>query len=83
MITPNETIYAYNFNERRVYSATIVGETIVSFIIPIEGCPNQYAVSTGRSMSIIEWDGVSREAYKICEVFQVEPNLTSNRFNGK
>lgn len=83
LISPNVSIFRYDFNERRVYPATIVGETLVSFIIPIEGCPSQFAVSAGRSMKIIEWDGVSREAHVICTVFDVEPNNSQNRFDGK
>lgn len=83
LVSSDYSIYNYDFNERRVYRAKVVGEKDVTFIVPIEGCPNQFAINSGRSVKIIKWDGVSEEAYPICEVFNVEPNITENRFNGK
>lgn len=42
------------------------------FIIPIKGCQNQFAVGIGRSVKIIQWDGMSADVTTLGTLFNVE-----------
>lgn len=54
-----------------------------TFIIPVEGKPNQYIISLDRELKIISWDGES-EKFTIVEDLAVAddtPDLAKNKFN--
>lgn len=43
----------------RTYTARILGETYVSFIIPVDGVTNQFVVGAGRRLLLVTWDGIT------------------------
>lgn len=59
------------------------GEKFVSFIIPVEGKRNQFAVGILRRIGVIEWDGKSTSAKLLRIAFEVENDekYANNRFN--
>lgn len=59
------------------------GEPVVSFIIPVEGTTDQFAVGIGRRVGVIQWNGKSTQANLLRIVFEVEkdPSFKFNRFN--
>lgn len=66
----NFTIFRYDLNENKFYGAQIVGEkSSVSFIIPIKGCKDQFAVGLKRGVKVISWDGKSNTSKVIRTVF--------------
>lgn len=68
------TLNRYDYHENQTYSARIRNRTeFSSFIIPISGKKNQFAVGLGRSIVIIHWNGRSEEAKVIRTVVSVEP----------
>lgn len=75
------SLLRYDYKENKVYSATIDGEQVVSFIIPVANQSDQYAVGIGRRVGIVNWDGVSPNAKLGPICFDVETNKPSNRFN--
>lgn len=50
----------------------IENEQMASFIIPIKGFKNQFAVGLNRGVKAIHWDGVSPIALVARDIFQVE-----------
>lgn len=56
---------------------------MVSFIIPVEGTKDQFAIGIGRRVGIIQWNGVSATAKLLRIAFEVEKDiaLKFNRFN--
>lgn len=58
-------------------------EPVVSFIIPVNGETNQFAVGLMRRIAIIEWDGKSSSAKMLRVALEVEKDdkLVHNRFN--
>ncbi|TMW39939.1 hypothetical protein DOY81_014981 [Sarcophaga bullata] len=65
-------ILRYNYNENKVYKAKVDGERFASFIIPVEGTNDQFAVGCGRRVLIVQWDGVSNIAKSIKCLFEVQ-----------
>lgn len=59
------------------------GEPVVSFIIPVEGTTDQFAVGIGRRVGVVQWDGKSTNATLLRVAFEVEKDaaLKFNRFN--
>lgn len=75
-----ESILRYDYKENKVYSATIDGEQVVSFIIPVANTTDQYAVGIRKRVGIVEWDGVSPKAKLGPIAFEVDED-DNNRFN--
>jgi gluconolactonase len=50
-------------------------------VVPVAGQNNQYIVSKGRDLDVMEWDGHSTAPSTLTKLLSVEPNLPSNRFN--
>lgn len=81
------TILRYDFKQNKTYTATIDGEPIVSFIIPVANSvdhySDRYAVGIGRRVGIIQWDGKSSKAKLLHIAFEVEEDdkYINNRFN--
>lgn len=77
-------IFRYDFNENTVYAAKVIGESIATFIIPIKGCTDQFAVGfSDRVVKLIRWDGRSKTAMVISPIFGVEqdPMYASNHWH--
>lgn len=77
------SILRYDFNENKTYSATIDGEPVVSFIIPVAGTTDQFAIGIGRRVGVVQWDGKSPKAKLVRIALEVEqsPKFKTNRFN--
>jgi len=77
------SVLRYDYRENKTYTATIDGEPVVSFIIPVANTTDQFAVGIGRRVGVIQWDGKSPKAKLVRVVFEVEtgPAYKDNRFN--
>lgn len=77
------SVLRYSLTENKTYGATIDGEPNVSFIIPVAGTTDQFAVGIGRRVGVIQWDGESSKAKLLRVALQVEdgPEFKENRFN--
>lgn len=77
------SILRYSPAENKTYGATIDGEPVVSFIIPVAGTTDQFAVGIGRRVGIVQWDGKSPKGKLLRVVFEVEDaaEFNENRFN--
>lgn len=51
-------IFRMDYTTKAVYTARILGETYISFIIPVEGVTSQFIVGAGKRLLLINWDGV-------------------------
>ena len=76
-----QSISRYDYNENKTYNATIPGEPIISFIIPVDGNSDEFIVGSGKRIVLIKWDGKSAQAKVVKTVGEVETNLPENRFN--
>lgn len=79
----DSTILRYCYSDGKVYGARIKGHPIVTFIIPVDGTKDQFAVGLIHTCGVIQWDGKSQWAKVIRTVLEVEtcPEYTNNRFN--
>uniref|UniRef100_A0A1A9W1H5 Regucalcin n=1 Tax=Glossina brevipalpis TaxID=37001 RepID=A0A1A9W1H5_9MUSC len=74
----------YNYKDDKVYQAKIEGEDLASFIIPVAGTSDTFAVGSGRRVIIVKWDGISTNAQVEKTLFEVQKNdkrFEGNRFN--
>lgn len=58
--------------------------SVVGFVVPVEGEPNQFVVGAERDISIVEWDGISETCEVVKVLAQVEQGdeiYDGNRFN--
>lgn len=77
-------ILRYSYNENKVYKAKVDGERFASFIIPVEGTNDQFAVGCGRRVLVVRWDGLSKIAKPTKSLFEVQMDddrYGDNRFN--
>ncbi|XP_017101819.2 regucalcin-like [Drosophila bipectinata] len=74
-------INRYDFQQNKIFKAKIEGEKVVSFIIPIEGRSQEFAVGCTRRCAIIQWDGLSPVAKVVRNLFEIRPELKDNRLN--
>lgn len=80
------SILRYDYKENKVYSATIDGESVIGFIIPVANTTktceyDEYALGLGRRVGIVHWDGKSPKAAIGPIAFEVEEGKANNRFN--
>ncbi|XP_055321939.1 uncharacterized protein LOC129577983 [Sitodiplosis mosellana] len=71
----NPIIFRYDFEEDKIYSASIAGQQYPSFILPIKSknkTQNLFAVGVGHFTEIVEWDGRSPTANIVSRLFGVE-----------
>ncbi|XP_055843250.1 regucalcin-like isoform X2 [Episyrphus balteatus] len=80
---PNGKIMRYDFNENKMYRCQIENEQFASFIIPVEGHPDKFAVGTERRIVIVKWDGLSATCKVEKTILTVEQSdkHDNNRFN--
>lgn len=74
------SILRYDYAENKVYSATIDGEKVIGFIIPVANTTDEYAVGLGRRVGIVHWDGISSKAKLGPIAFEADES-DENRFN--
>lgn len=77
------TVLRYSPSEDRIYGATIDGEPVVSFIIPVAGTSDEFAVGIVHRVGVIRWDGKSSKAKLIRIASEIEqcPEYQNNRLN--
>lgn len=80
------SIFRYDYNAEKTYSATVDDEHVVAFIIPVANTTktsdyDEYALGLGRRVGIVHWDGVSAKAVIGPIAFEVEENKENNRWN--
>lgn len=77
------TIYRYCPHERRVYGANVPNESVVSFIIPVEGTKDQYVVGITHRVAIIIWNGIDTVVEIVRIITEVEncPEFATNAIN--
>lgn len=77
------SVLRYCLAEDRVYCAKIPGQSVVTFIIPVEGTKDQFAVGLRRAVGVIRWNGKSRKAELLRIVLHIEQcsNCQNNLFN--
>ncbi|KPU79867.1 uncharacterized protein Dana_GF27789 [Drosophila ananassae] len=74
-------INRYDFKQKKIYKAKIEGETYATFILPIEGKPQEFAVGCIRRCAVVQWDGSSPVAKVVRTLFEIRPELKDNRLN--
>lgn len=77
----DSAILRYDYNENKVYTAGIEGETVTPFIIPVANTTDEFAVGLERRVGVVEWDGKSPEAILKRIAFEVDDTKSDNRFN--
>lgn len=70
----------YDFKENRTYVATVDGEPLMTFILPVNGTTDQFLVGTKSAAKVIRWNGKSSKGELVRTAFEVA-NITTNRFN--
>lgn len=74
----NNSIFCYNISNGQVSAAYIENEFGPSFIVPVGGCKNQFAVGLENVVKIIKWDGISSSAQVIRSLPKVERDIVSH-----
>lgn len=77
----NQTILRYDFNENITYTAIVDGLPLITFILPVEGTTDEFLVGTKHSAQVIRWDGKTSNGKFVRTVFEIEENISTNRFN--
>lgn len=77
----NSSLLRYDYDEDRVYTATIDGARTLLFLLPIKCTKDQYLVGIDRKAVIVRWDGRSPKATPLRTLFEVDCGLTSNVIN--
>lgn len=78
---PEATILRYDFNENKTYAATVDDEPLMTFVLPVDQTSDEFLVGTKNAAKIIRWDGKSSKGELIRTAFEIEMNITTNRFN--
>lgn len=65
------SIHRFDVAENKTYSASIEGESYASFIIPIDGATDLFAVSIANRVGVIQWNGKSPVAKVLRIAFEV------------
>jgi len=58
-----------------------VEEGPVSLVVPVQGQPNKYIISTERDVSVMEWDGKSSKPTSVKRLYTVDDHCKTNRIN--
>lgn len=71
----------YDYDENRVYSATIDGAQTLLFLLPIECTKDEFLVGIDRTAVIAKWDGRSPKATVIRPLFELDCGKSNVIFN--
>lgn len=76
-------INRYDMRKNRIYSATLDGNEVPSFLIPLKNRPNHFACGIERTVKVIKWNGRDRIATVMKPLFGVEQSkkYTKNLWN--
>ncbi|CAO1332344.1 unnamed protein product [Diamesa serratosioi] len=56
------SVYHFDYNTNKTYTARILGEHVISFIVPVYGNEHQFVVGAGKRLLLINWDGITTMA---------------------
>ncbi|XP_055844172.1 regucalcin-like [Episyrphus balteatus] len=70
-----------DYNQKKWYKCQIENATFATFIIPVEGTTDKFAVGIERQVAIVKWDGVSETCKVEKIILTVEQSYNNNRFN--
>lgn len=68
-------IFRMDLGTKKMWTARILGETYISFIMPVDGTTDQFIIGAGKRLLLITWDGVHTLA-------QITRILTELPFDG-
>ncbi len=71
------SVLRYDYDENRVYTATIDEARTLLFILPIDCTKDQFLVGIDRTVVIAEWDGRSPKASVIRPLFELDCGLSN------
>jgi len=57
------SLFRMDMTTWHLHTAKVLGETYMSFIIPVDGTTNQFIVGAGKRLLLITWDGVHTMAH--------------------
>lgn len=77
----NGGIHRYDLKENKTYSALVPDFPLNTFIIPVEDTADQFVVSSGKKVVLVEWAGQDGGAKVLKVLTEVEQNSTETRFN--
>ncbi|KAJ6639871.1 Regucalcin [Pseudolycoriella hygida] len=69
---PNSLLLRYDYQENRVYSASVSGAPSLLFLLPIACTKDQFLVGIDRTTVVVQWDGRSPEATILRPLFEVD-----------
>lgn len=75
---PDATLLRYDYKENRTYIATIDGEPLITFILPVIETTDQFLVGTKHAAKMIHWDGKSPRGQLIRTVYEFDGNVDKN-----
>lgn len=82
----NHSIYCYDYNKGRLYSAYIVGESQPINIFPFKECgkyKDMFAIGLTNETKIIQWDKMSTVARVVSTLFTLELDPSSSMSIGR
>ncbi|XP_055913028.1 regucalcin-like [Eupeodes corollae] len=73
----------FDYKSNKIYECQIENETLASFIIPIDGFTDQFAVGIKHRISSVKWDGISKscKVHKTILTVEESSKYEHNRFN--
>ncbi|XP_055914630.1 regucalcin-like [Eupeodes corollae] len=73
----------FDYKLNKIYECQIENETFASFVIPIDGFTDQFAVGIGHRIASVKWDGISKTCKVDRTLLTVEESreYETNRFN--
>ncbi|XP_031636598.1 regucalcin-like [Contarinia nasturtii] len=81
VVASKSYLLRYDYDENRVYQATIDNATTLVFMLPIEGAPNHFLVGIDLKAVTVFWDGRSPKAVvNSTSVFEIDED-SSHRIN--
>lgn len=80
---PDATIQRFDYLENHTYSATVPGEPLMTFVLPVQNTTDEFLIGTKNAAKVIRWDGRSEKGVVLRTVFQIETDAfhQTNRFN--
>lgn len=78
-LSPTRVLNRYDMRENRIYSATIEGNQVPAFFIPLKKRANQFAGGIERTVKIINWNGIDPIGTTSQHLFTVEK---SSKYDG-
>lgn len=74
-------IHRYDLKENKTYSAVVPEHPVNTFIIPVKDKTDQFVVSSGKKVLLVEWAGKDGGAKVLKVLAEVEQKMTETRFN--